>query len=304
MHSAWRAAGLHSRVMYQTAQPAAALRSVVRFYAGADIHAPAQPIRLPVPARTFPAIDFTFGDPFRIRLHGDERRETAPAVGVIGAKTCAGACLEMHGRLETFVIVFQPSGLFSLFSIPGAELTDRYFEGVSVLGRFVDELRCELGDARSFDERVVVAERYLLHRWRFREPRGGAGPAAVELLLRQGGARVADLAAYAGWSVRQLERRFIHEIGMPPKLFARVARFEGVLRHRMRYPGLRWTDIAQELGYHDQSHMLHDFREFSAAAPSDAVPGLDLFLDRAFGVSAGRAGAAVSRTDRRPAASG
>ena len=286
--------------MYQTARPAAALRSFVRFYAGADIHV-SRPIVLPVPARTFPAIDFTFRDPFRIRLRGAARRETAPIVGVIGGQTYTRAWLEMHGHLETFVIVFQPSGLFSLFSIPGAELIDRHLEGVSVLGRLADDLSGELGEATSFDERIRVTERYLLRRWRFREPRTGAGTAAADLLLRDGDVRIADLAANAGWSIRQLERRFTHEIGMPPKLFARVARFEGVLRRMLQRPRLRWTDIAHELGYHDQSHMLHDFREFSGTAPSDAAPGLDLFLDRDFTGSAGRAGGAAA--DRRTVAS-
>jgi AraC-like DNA-binding protein len=181
----------------------------------------------------------------------------------------------MQGHVHEFVILFRPGGFSRLFSVPPDELTNRHFEGRAVLGRSVDELRCRLGEAGSFAERVRVADQYLLAR----APhclQSGVIAAARELRQHRGRPRISGLAETAGLSLRQFERRFVSEVGMSPKLYARVARFEAALEIRMRAPGLRWIDIAHDLGYHDQMHMVHDFRQFSGLTPSDLAPLMDL----------------------------
>jgi AraC-like DNA-binding protein len=69
------------------------------------------------------------------------------------------------------------------------------------------------------------------------------------------------------------QRRFIelfrHEVGMTPKLFCRVERFQGVIRNLERARDVDWVDVALSYGYSDQSHFNHDFREFSGVRPSD-----------------------------------
>jgi AraC-like DNA-binding protein len=66
---------------------------------------------------------------------------------------------------------------------------------------------------------------------------------------------------------------------MPPKVYARVVRFEAALKSKKRPPGLRWTDIALALGYHDQMHMVHDFQRLSGSPPSAVAPQLDMFVE-------------------------
>ena len=65
---------------------------------------------------------------------------------------------------------------------------------------------------------------------------------------------------------------------MLPKLYARVTRFEAALEFKTRAPDLKWTDIAHDLGYHDQMHMVHDFRQLADSTPSDLLPYLDLLV--------------------------
>ena len=136
-----------------------------------------------------------------------------------------------------------------------------------MLGRGVKELWHRLAESKTFAERVAVVERYLLGR-----PGATSAPSAIAVaamqLLRGDSARIPDLAKRAGLGTRQFERRFGTEIGAVPKLFARVARFEIALQRKQRAPHVRWTDVAQDLGYHDQSHMGRDFLEFAGATPS------------------------------------
>jgi AraC-like DNA-binding protein len=90
--------------------------------------------------------------------------------------------------------------------------------------------------------------------------------------------RISQLAAGAGVGVRQFGPRFEREIGIPPKLYARIARFEAALRRKAAAPDVRWVDVAHGLRYHDQMHMVHDFNRLSGDSPTAIGSLLDMFV--------------------------
>ena len=184
----------------------------------------------------------------------------------------------MQGRIDAFTIVFQPGGIFRLFSVPAEKLTNNDFEGEAVLGRRFGELERRLGDVSSFFDRVRVADEYLCGRRRRIDSVGAVAHAASKVIFTAGCARVSDLAYTAGLGIRQFERRFRHEIGIPPKLYARIVRFEAALRSKAAAPATQWTDIAHTLGYHDQMHMMHDFNRLSGDSPTAICGQLDMFV--------------------------
>jgi AraC-like DNA-binding protein len=257
-------------------KPTAALQSLIHCYVQVESRFPTTSVVRSVPARTSQVIEFTFGDPYEVRFADATRHETAhPAI--VGAQTYRRVLLEMRGHVETFVIVFRPGGFFRLFSVAGDAFTNQHFEGAAVLDGSLNELRSRLGESTSFAQRVGVADRCLQLRQNAPRSPSGVTVAALELLQHDGCLRIADLVAKTGLSVRQFERTFASQIGMSPKVFARVARFEGALRRRTQSPLMRWTDVAHELGYYDQSHMVRDFRQLSASTPSDAASEEDAF---------------------------
>ena len=75
---------------------------------------------------------------------------------------------------------------------------------------------------------------------------------------------------------------------MSPKLYARVVRFEAALKRKKQAPGLRWTDVAHEMGYHDQMHMVHDFALLAGATPSTVAPEFDIIVNDADAAAASR----------------
>ena len=158
--------------------------------------------------------------------------------------------------------------------MPLGELTNNHFEGRAVIGRSIDELARCLGESSSAEERVRQVDNYLLRRLPAASSRIDITGVASQLLMHRGCMPICDLAARSGVSARQLERRFLAQIGLPPKTFARIVRFEAALRAKRRSPHLRWTDVAHDLGYHDQMHMVRDFHEFSDATPSSAADNL------------------------------
>jgi transcriptional regulator GlxA family with amidase domain len=91
---------------------------------------------------------------------------------------------------------------------------------------------------------------------------------------------ISQLAAQTGLGIRQFQRQFLREMEMPPKLYARVARFQSALDAKIASPHRTWAEIAHSLRYHDQMHMIRDFQLLGGDTPrqlfsqiGDARPG-------------------------------
>ena len=86
-------------------------------------------------------------------------------------------------------------------------------------------------------------------------------------MSEDGGVSVDGLARRCGWSARSLERRFRHAVGLPPKLFSRIVRFQRVFA-AARAGKPDWAGLAIDCGYYDQAHLNRDFREFTGSSPA------------------------------------
>jgi AraC-like DNA-binding protein len=261
-----------------SSQPAPALRELIRYYYQVETHLVGRTALQPVPARSPQAIEFTFGAPYEVRRLDRGVVRNAYPIALIGAQTFRRVELIMQGKVDAFTIVFQPSGIFRLFSVPAVELTDNDFDGEAVLGRQFGELERRLSDVSSFCDRVRVADEYLCGRRPAFDSVSAISHTAAQVILNAGCVRVSDLADATGLGIRQFERRFRHEIGIPPKLYARIVRFEAALLRKAAAPEMQWTNIAHELGYHDQMHMVHDFNRLSGDSPSAICSQLDMFV--------------------------
>jgi AraC-like DNA-binding protein len=81
---------------------------------------------------------------------------------------------------------------------------------------------------------------------------------------------IATLSEDVGLSARRFTRLFTLEVGLTPKLYSRIKRFEQMLR-LARPPLPDWTELAQRCGYFDQSHWIHDCRSLSGFTPSELL---------------------------------
>lgn len=89
----------------------------------------------------------------------------------------------------------------------------------------------------------------------------------------KGTCQINSLAMQLGLGRRTLERRFINHIGVSPKKFARIVRLRHAILERPTYSS--WVEVAQELGYFDQSHMIHDFVELYGYSPENLYPQIN-----------------------------
>jgi AraC-like DNA-binding protein len=255
-------------VKLDRAIPIAALRHHVRCFEQREAHLARGAVVYPIAARPELFIEFYLNQRYLVRICETVAQELAPRTVVVGPSTFRRAELVLQGDFDVFTIHFQASGFHRLFRVPVADLSDRAYDAQSILGPVVSEVEERLADASTFQERIQVATDFLLRRLDDQNGPDAVSTIANRLLLERGALRVDRAAAKAGIGIRQFERRFIEQVGLSPKLYMGIVRFDAALKAKMVAPRRPWTDIAQACGYYDQMHMVRDFERFAGESPS------------------------------------
>ena len=259
----------------EQASPDPALRDCVRCFQQRRAHIRGAAAAYPIAARPDQFLEFYLQDPYIVRRRDAAAPEIVPHSVVVGPCTQLRAQLVLCGKLDVFTIQFRPAGFHRLFRMPMDEFADQAFEARSVIGPKLGDFEQKLACASSLGERACVASAFLFEC--LAERSGGDAVAAVanRFLSEQGALDVGEAAAEAGLSMRQFERRFSEQVGVPPKLYARVVRFNAALEAKMTAPRRLWTDIAHDFGYYDQMHMVRDFEDFTGENPTAFIRRLD-----------------------------
>ncbi len=247
-------------------RPPAILGDHIRYFSERTAELGNRGLSVPLPARVDQLIEFYFEDRYLVSRDGGPACP-APEMAIVGPQGRSGTRLYLSGSLKVFTIHFQPGGLNALFGIVTSELTDQGFDAQTVIGRSADHLRDDLMRAEDFAERVDAAQRWLLDRMSSAKRIDIVARIAKALLASGGSTPVSDLARQAGLSDRQFARRFAHQTGLTPKLFARAARFGTAIEAKSGAPERSWTDVAYGAGYADQSHLIRDSRPRGGAPP-------------------------------------
>ncbi len=171
------------------------------------------------------------------------------------------------GRVATVGVRFRSAGAALFFRLPLDELTGRVVPLERLWGtegRFLPEA---LAAAAPGPERVQLLQSALLRRLKSTPARDPLVEIAVARLHSVGnGLEVATVARELGVSRRHLVRRFRARVGLAPKEFARIARFQRVLAC-LRGGRPDWAQVALDCGYYDQPHLCRDFKHFSGLSP-------------------------------------
>ena len=263
--------------MLQTkmAPSSAVLRPYVWAYGMTTGRVDSLPLVIPLPARPKQLLTFFFADRYHVLRPGSGQSDASPRVTVVGPQTHSRAGLSVFGRIDNFTIHFQPAGFNQLFGIPMTELTDAAYDAQAVIGPEISMLEHELDDTPGFAERIQLVEECLVRLLGCHGPPDPVAVAANHLFASHGIHRVSAMATASGLSPRQFERRFLAQVGVPPKLYARIIRFNAALDHKLRRPGRAWSQIANDQNYYDQMHLVHDCLAFTGEPPSRFLAHLD-----------------------------
>jgi AraC-like DNA-binding protein len=164
---------------------------------------------------------------------------------------------------------FRPGGAFPFFSFPISELNDSVIDLDLIWGPLVSEIRDQLLAAESPDKRLRLLEAFMLnHARRSLEANRLIAFAVHQLQHSPQFLAIRDLATTIGITPKHLISQFEKVVGLRPKTFARISKFQKVLAVIEQQQRVEWSAIAADCGYYDQAHFIKEFHTFSGINPS------------------------------------
>jgi AraC-like DNA-binding protein len=204
----------------------------------------------------------------RITIH-DAGGSLSQTASFVGGLSDAPTYTEYDGDQHGIQIDLTPLAASAVLGVPGSELTNRVIDLEDILGRRTPELVERLYEAPSWPERFAILDATLQHRLDGAPvPAPEIAHAVHRLTASRGRALITDLREETGWSARHLATRFRRDVGLGPKLYGRVLRFEHATKLLEHNDGTQIAEIALECGYYDQAHLARDFREFAGTSPA------------------------------------
>lgn len=174
-------------------------------------------------------------------------------------------------RHSVLGIRLRPAGAYALLSAPLRLVTGIVVELEDILGPTARELVARCRAATSVEARFRSAATWVAERVADARPGDPAiAWAAAEIEAAGGDVSIAGLRAQTGLSKTRLAAAFREQIGVPPKLYARLVRFRRALAMVEGGNG-SLADVALSAGYYDQPHFNADFRELTGLAPRELI---------------------------------
>lgn len=210
-----------------------------------------------------------------VQLRGRVRAEGGllSTAGITGIQSSARRYAYL-GDTTTVLVRFTPAGVACL-GVPASELASRSVALDDILHPARVRRLCErLQEAPGVAASVAILQDLLLELPFEEDPLVARGLAIIESSAASGGgmepvAMVRDMARALAIGERQLERRFLQRVGLTPKRFASLRRFERAVALAGASPSL--TQAAFDAGYYDQSHFIRDFRRYAGGAPGEVL---------------------------------
>lgn len=179
--------------------------------------------------------------------------------------------IESDPSSSLIAIRLRPEGVRPFLGLPPSEVAGEVVPLRSLLGPWIEEIGERLRELDGMERRFARLAEFACDRF------ARTGPVSPTLLRSLAGlrqrprVRVAELVRDSGWSHRHFIARFRGEIGLAPKSFARIVRFERAVKRIEQVPRRGWAALALDCGYADQSHLANDFRDLAGSTPGDVL---------------------------------
>ena len=167
---------------------------------------------------------------------------------------------------------FRPGGAAALLGVPGEELAEHHTSLEDLWGRSASISRERLLAEPRPAARLGLLEELLLARVGRSEPLHPAVQRALARLDSRGACSIEALSRETGYSHRHLIALFRRAVGLTPKVYARIRRFQRAIARAAHARGSGWAEVALACGFCDQSHLTREFQAFAGVSPGAYAP--------------------------------
>ncbi len=189
------------------------------------------------------------------------------------------ARIQSSGDIETIVVVFYPHAIGTMFNIPVSTFYNQEIDGYALGDKSLNILADDVLNADDSDESVKIIEKWLLSRLEesafYNFKRVGA---SLQQLFLDNTINVDGMAQLACLSRKQFERVFFNAVGMKPKEYSCLTRFQKSL-WLMQNGNRDFADMAYSCGYADQSHFIRECRRYSGTTPAELLKTQPVYSD-------------------------
>ena len=251
-------------MFFKRFQPGDGLEKFVECYwvIESDDHTP---IKQKIIPDGFTELVFHYKDPYRIKIYKKWHRQS---MGLLAGQVKKFFFLENTGASGVFGIKFKPAALTHLFGFSMDVFTDKVIAIKSLNNSLLKLLEQEIKPCVDYEEMIRVAEEKLHTIVKNIPPVNATIETIIDLIFKSSGAiSIAEIQKEVFITERQLQRSFQKYIGLSPKFYTRIIRFNYIFQ-LMQEGKFTWLDITHRAGYFDQSHFIRDFRSFTGEDPS------------------------------------
>jgi AraC-like DNA-binding protein len=208
-----------------------------------------------------------------IAIYEDEGGERHYGTAVFSGARSNCFTIDCNQQERVVGVQFAPGGAFPFFRMPISELEDASFDMADLWGMEAGWVRERVLAAATPRAMLKELAARMEERLRLAGSKGDPlHPAVVymagELDICDVPGRVHAVTEKIGMSQRRVAQLFHEQVGVSPKTFHRVRRFQHTLTRLRGVRRVDWADLAVECGYYDQSHLSHDFRQIAGMTPS------------------------------------
>ncbi len=192
-------------------------------------------------------------------------------VWVSGVRT-EPICIPSGRDSRMMIVNFKKGGGHPFYPLPLGEITNYVIDADLLFGDRIRELRGRMLETGSIHERFKILEVFLIKVAGDRlhpDVKGECVAYMINYMQDSPNAgSLEELAHAVGYSQKHLIRLFRDRVGVTPKMYMRLLRFQQVIKEIEQMEGHDWLDVAHSCGYFDQAHFIRDFKNFSGFTPS------------------------------------
>lgn len=181
---------------------------------------------------------------------------------------------------ELMIVNFQKGKAYPFVSGPFYEWTDLVVDACQVFGPSIHEIREKIQETPEIRLKFLRMEDYLLDGFKSRMEINPCVNYAVQRILQlPNQLSIEDLMYKTGYSQKHMTRLFKDQVGLTPKAFMNVIRFQKTIQEIASGKPIQWTNLAADCGYYDQAHFIHEFKHYSGFTPNQYQKQVYEFLN-------------------------
>ena len=205
------------------------------------------------------------GGPLRLFQDLADREGRLAGSSVVGGARATYYVRDVSGPSSSVGAQLRPGAAEALFGVTADELAGRHTSLGDLWGAEAAWTAEQLMEPAMAHQRIDRLESILTARVRLRRIMHPVVPFALERL--RSGAGIRRVVHASGYSHRTVLTLFRRSVGLTPKEFGRVLRFQHALRRVSSATTL--VELAMSAGYSDQAHFSREFKAFAGVTPSE-----------------------------------